>query len=71
MPKYRVTMFFTASKTVEVEAETAEDAIEKAENEKSYVSLCHQCAREVDDGLEISGEVGPVAELIDESEGDK
>ena len=34
----------------EVEAETEEEAIEKAENlESCYVSVCHQCSSDVSD----------------------
>lgn len=66
MSKYRVTMFFTASKTVVVEAETKEEAIETAEVEESWISLCHQCAHEVDDGLEIAGDIETIAELIED-----
>jgi hypothetical protein len=54
--KFRIWMKAYASGSVEVEAETREEAIEKGENE-FYAGLCHQCAREIELGdWEFGGE---------------
>ena len=45
--KYKVYLNGHASASVEVEADDIDEAREKAENEV-YVSLCHQCAHEVE-----------------------
>lgn len=51
MPKYQVTVLFDASAGMTVEADTPEDAAEKAECEMDgRQSLCHQCARQLDTG---------------------
>ena len=68
--KYRVTMFFNATKTVEVEAESSEEAVPKAVEEHGDVSLCWQCSREVDDYLQPDPSMEETVELIDEKEGD-
>lgn len=54
MPKYRVYAVVTASKYMgKFEAESKEDAEQMAwESDEAYISVCHQCAREVD-GAEI------------------
>lgn len=49
MAKYRVHFMTAASTSVEVEADSREEAVDVAFNEV-HVSLCHQCAREVDLG---------------------
>ena len=56
MPKYTVCYSIMGSGTIEVEAETPEKAVEIAEGE-AYVSVCHQCAREIEDPelYEITG----------------
>jgi hypothetical protein len=71
MAKYRVAFHATASASVEVEAESEEEAREEAYNEL-YVSLCHQCARqvdlgdfEVDDDVESPFEYGVVYKAIE------
>ncbi|KVL67380.1 hypothetical protein [Burkholderia ubonensis] len=50
LKKFRVYGMFTCSKYLgEFEAETAEEAADKAaESEENHVSLCHHCAREMD-----------------------
>ena len=51
MTKYYVTIAYSASKSVEVEANSPQEAANKAyESEDAYVSLCHQCSREIDIG---------------------
>lgn len=52
MSTWFVTVTFDASKTVEVEAETADEAKDKAMEhpEIGSVCLCHQCSREVELG---------------------
>ena len=51
MSKYRVTMIQTASTSVEVEADSVEDAREQALNtDEAMPILCHQCACEVELG---------------------
>ncbi len=49
MNTYRVYFATEASSVVTVEAEDRDDAIDKA-YERHYVSLCHQCAHEVELG---------------------
>lgn len=49
--KYSVTVIFDASVSVEVEAESADQAIELAmEHERMCPGLCHQCADEIELG---------------------
>ena len=51
MTKYYVTVIFDASKQIEVEADSPEDAAQKAyESDECYVSLCHRCSHEIDMG---------------------
>lgn len=50
MPKFRVYLQNNTSGTVEVEATDVDDAIDKAYEEFDYPGLCHQCARERNDG---------------------
>ena len=52
MPKFAVYALYHASKYIgEYEAENEEDAIEKAgEDADGFISLCHQCAGEVEIG---------------------
>jgi hypothetical protein len=47
--KWAVSVRYDASTTIVVEASSAEDAKEKA-MQSAYVSLCHQCAKELDLG---------------------
>lgn len=49
--KWTVSLSGYASTTVEVEADTVEEAAELAEAE-AHVSLCHHCARDVEVGDE-------------------
>lgn len=51
MPKYRVYGVVIGSKLIgEYEAETPEQAKNMAaDSDENYVSLCHQCAKEIDD----------------------
>ena len=51
MPKYSLYGKVFASKYLgEVEAETKEEAIEKGyELDSCFVSVCHQCAKEIED----------------------
>jgi hypothetical protein len=46
--KYRVTMITSASKTVEVEADSPEEAAAIAADEGTWASICHQCNTEFD-----------------------
>ena len=49
MNKYRVTLIFDATNSIEVNAASIDEALDKAYNsEKSRVTLCHQCAKEID-----------------------
>lgn len=50
MPRYNVTLIFDSSQTVEVEAESPEQAAEIAESNAEPLSLCHQCSGEVNGG---------------------
>jgi hypothetical protein len=49
--KFKIYGIVTGSKYIgEVEAESKEEAIEKAwELEELYVSVCHQCVKEIED----------------------
>ena len=49
--KYTVVLVAGATTVVDVEANTADEAREKA-CEEAYVSLCHQCAHDVTVGDE-------------------
>ena len=65
MPVYRVYALYAASKCLgEVEAENAEEAIDKL-SEETYVSLCWQCAGEVNLGDCYEFET----EIVNEEEG--
>jgi hypothetical protein len=50
MAKYLVTLLFAASKSVEVEADSEDTAVDRAYDEHCYASLCHSCAHEIDLG---------------------
>ena len=51
MKKWTVYLSFNATKVVEdIEAETQEEAIEKAIDRDGYASLCHQCSSEIELG---------------------
>lgn len=52
--KYLVTVVFDASKTIEVEADSAEEAKDKAVETIDGVTLCHQCA----DCIEVGDPTG-------------
>lgn len=47
---YAVTVLFDASRSVSIEADSPEEAEEKAHNQVGSVSLCHQCSGEVEMG---------------------
>jgi hypothetical protein len=49
MPRYGVMFTATASHVEKVEADSPEDARERA-REQAYVTLCHECAHKVDLG---------------------
>lgn len=61
MSAYIVHFVTPASTSVRIEADDAEEAVDKACDEV-YVSLCHQCAGELD----LAGEWEPEA-VIDEA----
>lgn len=48
--RYAVTVLFDASRSVSVEADTPEEAEEKAHQEIGSASLCHHCANEINMG---------------------
>lgn len=50
MHKYSVSVIFDASKCVDVEAESPEQAAGMAYDEAGYVGLCHKCSGEVEMG---------------------
>jgi len=51
MNTYQVTVIFGASKSVTVQAESIDDAIEEAYNhDEMSVCLCHQCSSEIEIG---------------------
>ncbi len=65
MKKFVVYYVSSASSSVEVEAETAEDARMKADEEFSSPVLCHHCASGVDLGdWHWSARNGPVPDLM-------
>lgn len=48
MRKWNVSIAFSASKYVRgIEAETEEEAIEKAIEQEGFATLCHQCSYEI------------------------
>lgn len=50
MPRYVVTAAVIGSKVLgEYEADSEEEAIEKAGKEAGIPSICHQCSGEIDD----------------------
>jgi hypothetical protein len=48
MSRYDVTLVYTASKCVSVEADSPEEAQEKAERKHGHAGLCHHCARDLE-----------------------
>ena len=50
MPRFNVTLIWTASRTYEVDAESAEAAAAAIEHQHGSPSLCHQCSHEVELG---------------------
>lgn len=59
--KYRITALYGASKCLgTVEADSKEEAADLGEELDIHVSLCHQCAREID--------IGDCSEIIAECE---
>ena len=51
MPKYYCTVIIDASVNIEIEADSPEEAADKAmEHDRSFVTLCHQCSRDLDTG---------------------
>ena len=50
MSNYSVSVIFDACKSVNVEADSPEEAIDIAYDEAGYASLCHQCSSEIDVG---------------------
>jgi hypothetical protein len=48
--KWHVCVLYDASVTVEVEADTEEEAKEKAMDQAGGISLCHQCSDEIELG---------------------
>lgn len=51
MPKYTVSLIGYVGRSVDVEADTWEEAVEDALNgEDAVLSLCHQCAHDWDPG---------------------
>jgi len=66
MKKYRVTPVVYASlEPIEVEAENEEQALEKAQEEFSYETLCWQCASKVELSDEPMWEKGHVTEVVE------
>ena len=64
MRKWNVSIAFSASKYVRgIEAETKEEAIEKAIEQEGFATLCHQCSDEVEINDPIPEESG--AEEVD------
>lgn len=63
MPKFRCYAAVTGSKYLgEFEAATKEEAEEMAaESDEAYASLCHQCARQIEDPEVVS----VTAELVE------
>ena len=50
MSNYSVSVIFDACKSVNVEADSPEEAIDLAYGEAGYTSLCYQCSGEIDVG---------------------
>lgn len=56
MKKFQVCVPYVCCNYYDIEAETKEEAIDKAFKENdipSHISLCYQCAEEIDSDLEI------------------
>jgi hypothetical protein len=59
MARYFVCVTYDASVTIEVEADSEEEARDKALEEAPHVSLCHQCAGKIEvngDPMDIAGD---------------
>lgn len=69
MPNYEVCVVVDASVTVDIDADTPEEATELAEDQvlrKGYASLCHQCSRNLNMGDPIGAVVSDgTGELLD------
>lgn len=50
MSRYECTLLYDASNGVNVEAESVEEAIERAYKKAPHVGLCHECSGELDVG---------------------
>ena len=48
--KFNVTVLIDAGRNIDVDADTAEQAADKALDAIGYASVCHQCAKELDVG---------------------
>lgn len=64
MKKYGVTFIVYSSMTIEVEANSEEEACELAEKKAYEPSLCHQCS----DELEVDS-VGDIVQVIEIEKG--
>ena len=51
---YSATFIIDASKTMYVEADSLEEAVEKASDLHVYTGLCHECGRDLDVGDVVS-----------------
>lgn len=54
--RFNVSLLFSASKSMTIDAESAEVALEIA-YKRCHVSLCHQCAHAIELGEAIGAEV--------------
>lgn len=50
MSEYQVVLLFDAHKIIDVNAKTPENALEIAENEHGQMTLCYECARQMEMG---------------------
>lgn len=55
--KYAVTVLFDACRSATIEAESPEEAEQKAHEEVGHASLCHHCAGEIDVGDALGAHV--------------
>lgn len=65
MKKFRIILLYDASELVEVEAETEEEAIDKA-HQQAMACLCHQCANHLSLGDIIEEIVDDLYDAEDE-----
>lgn len=62
MPKWNVCVLYDASKTIQVDADTEGEAMQKAMDIAENICLCHQCS----DHIEIGDPIRAVDAFLDD-----